>query len=86
MRFLSRPFAPLAALTLALALAACDTAEERAEGHYQRGMELLAAGEPDRAAVELRNVFRLNPNHAEARLAFAGLLREQGDIAGAYLN
>lgn len=84
MRFPSRSFAPLAALTLALVVAACDTAEERAEGHYQRGMEFIAAGEPDRAAVEFRNVFRLNGNHNEARLAYAGLLRDQGDLAGAY--
>ena len=53
------------------ALSACDTAEERAEAHYQRAMALLAAGDDDRAMVEFRNVFRLNGEHVAARLAYA---------------
>ena len=72
------------ALGLALALMACDTAEERAEAHYQRGVELLAAGEVDRALVEFRNVFRLNGDHTKARLAYAGVLRERGELREAY--
>ena len=63
---------------------ACDTAEERAEAHYQRGVELLAAGEVDRALVEFRNVFRLNGDHTKARLAYAGVLRERGEMREAY--
>jgi len=73
----------------ALALAACDTAEERAEGHYQRALSLLAEGEPEKAVVEFRNVFRLDGNHDAARLAFADLLVERGDIEqaiGQYLR
>jgi Tfp pilus assembly protein PilF len=69
---------PLVALLLALALAACDTAAERAERHYQRALELIAAGDPDRASIELRNVFRLNDRHGPARLAYAGILRDRG--------
>jgi tetratricopeptide (TPR) repeat protein len=72
------------ALGLALALAACDTAEERAEEHYQRGVQLLADGEVDRALVEFRNVFRLNGDHTAARLAYAGVLRERGEVREAY--
>ena len=77
---------PAIALLLAssLALAACDTAEERAENHYQRGMELLAEGETDRAMVEFRNVFRLDDDHVPALAEFAGLLRAQGDVKGAF--
>ena len=33
----------------------------------------------DAKAIEFRNVFRLNPDHAEARLAYAALLGERGD-------
>ena len=54
------PALPLISLLLtALALGGCDTAAERAEAHYQRGMALLAAGDVDRAQMEFRNVFRL---------------------------
>ena len=66
-------------LLLALALAACDTPEERAETHYQRALALLAAGDQDRAVVELRNVFRLNDEHTAARLTYADVLRRRGE-------
>jgi tetratricopeptide (TPR) repeat protein len=76
-------------LLAALALAACDSAEERAEKHYQRGMALLAEGDADRALVEFRNVFRLDGAHAPARLAFARVQRERGlprEALGQYLR
>ena len=53
--------------------------EERAEAHYQRGVEFVAAGELDRAMIEFRNVFRLNASTRAARLDFARLLRDDGD-------
>jgi tetratricopeptide (TPR) repeat protein len=74
----------LALLVAALGLAACDTAEERAENHYQRGMELLAEGDAERAMIEFRNVFRLDDSHLPALTEFAGLLRDQGDVKGAF--
>lgn len=67
-----------------LLLAACDSAEERAESHYQDARTLVAEGDTDRAVVELRNVFRLNSNHTDARLMMAELLMERGDRSGAY--
>jgi len=82
MRSLARLLGPIL-LFAALTLAACDSAEER-ETHYQRALAVFAAGDPDRAAIELRNVFRLNGNHTPpARLRYARLLKEQGDITGA---
>jgi tetratricopeptide (TPR) repeat protein len=69
----------LGPLLLIATLAACDTAEERAEAHYQSGLAYLEAGDPDRASVEFRSVFRLDPEHAGARLRYAGLLRERGE-------
>ena len=62
------------------ALAACDSAEERAEKHFQSAMELLEQGDQDRAIVEFRNVFKLNGTHREARRAYAELQRERGNI------
>ncbi len=87
-----RPRRPLLAAGLAaglLALAACDSAEERAEGHYRRGLELMAAADVDRALIEFRNVFRLDGDHLEARLAYADALRGRGELRealGQYLR
>lgn len=72
----------LVAITLVLlaaTLTGCDTAKERAEAHYQRGMELIAAGDDDRALVEFRNVFRLDGTHLPARLEYARVMRQRGD-------
>jgi tetratricopeptide (TPR) repeat protein len=74
-----RRFRRLAPLLLIAALAACESAEERAEAHYQSGLAYLEAGDPDRASVEFRTVFRLDPEHAAARLRYAGLLRDRGE-------
>lgn len=63
----------IAASVIAL-LAACDSAEERAEKHYQNSLELFAAGDADRGLVELRNVFELNESHREARALYASEL------------
>jgi predicted Zn-dependent protease len=77
---MSRPLGLALLLAAALALGGCDSKAERAEAHYQRALELLAAGEPERAKIEFRNVFRLDGSHAAARLDFARLLRDEGDL------
>ena len=75
----------LAVLALsAFALSGCDTAEERAEAHYQRALALLADGDADRAKVEFRNVFRLDGAHVAARLAYAAELDREGETREAY--
>lgn len=71
-------------LAAALLLSACDSAEERAEAHFQAGLAHLEAGDVERALVEFKNVFKLNGKHKEARLTFARLERERGNIRGAY--
>ena len=77
---------PLLALALSalVGLTGCDSAEERAEEHYQNSLELLAEGDVDRALVELRNVFELNGLHREARLTYAEVMRDQGNFQQAY--
>ncbi len=67
-----------------LLLAACQTAEERAEGYYQSGLELLAAGDTARALVEFRNVFQHDGFHKEARLTYANTLLSTGEDGEAY--
>ncbi|PWE32986.1 hypothetical protein DDZ14_07810 [Maritimibacter sp. 55A14] len=65
-------------------LSACESAEERAEKHFQTGMALLEEGDVERALVEFRNVFKLNGQHKEARLAYARVERERGNVQEAY--
>jgi len=64
-------------------LSACDTAEERAEGHYQRGLELVEKGETAKALLEFRNALQLNENAIEPRLETARIRLAQGEIQGA---
>jgi len=74
----------LSALALTVFLAACDTAEERAEGHYESALELLENGDVARAKVELRTVFSLVPDHLGARETFARVLLEEGERGAAF--
>ena len=71
-------------LTAFLTLAACDSAEERAEAHYQSGLELLEEGDVDRAIVEFRNVFEYNSNHRDARATLADIFLARGSTQSAY--
>ncbi len=80
-----RRFFTLVCFTLGLTLlAACDTAEERAQKHYEKGMTLLAEGDVDRALVEFRNVFKLDSFHKDARLAYAQVEEQRGNISAAF--
>ncbi|MEL6734359.1 MAG: tetratricopeptide repeat protein [Pseudomonadota bacterium] len=67
-----------------LFLAACESSEERAEGHFQSALELIEAGDVERAIVEFRNVFKLDGSHREARKAYAALLRGEGQVQQSY--
>lgn len=74
-------------LVVALAaLAACDSAEERAQQHFESGVALLESGDTSRALIEFRNVLALNDGHKEARLAYAKASRSLGNIPASYAN
>jgi tetratricopeptide (TPR) repeat protein len=79
-----RPLLTVVLLASALALSGCDSAEERAERHYQSALSLLAEGDTDRALVELRNVFELDGFHKEARLLYAETILARGQVPEAY--
>ena len=81
-----RPRLRFAALMLAsaLTLAACESPEDKAERFYQSGMELLEAGDVDRALVEFRNVFEYNGFHKEARRVYADTQLARGEVGEAY--
>ncbi len=68
---------------LLFTLAACDTAEERARKHFERGMELLSEGEIKKAQLEFRNVLRLDEKNVEARYQYARSLHDTKDLRGA---
>ena len=69
-----------------LLLVACDSAEERAEGHFNSSLELIASGDVERALVELRNVLSLDEFHVEGRRLYAETVRERGNFSDAYAN
>ncbi|SEW44226.1 Uncharacterized conserved protein HemY, contains two TPR repeats [Cognatiyoonia koreensis] len=79
-----------AAILLAVFLTACESAEERAQGHYENALELLEQGDPSRAVVELRNALQNVPAFTEARYELARIYREdlgRVDLAyGEYLR
>lgn len=75
------------ALSVVLAaglLAGCQSSEERAQGYLKSALDLVAAGDLDRATVEFRNVFKLDPQNRDARMAFARMLETRGAAAQAY--
>ncbi|SHH07789.1 Tfp pilus assembly protein PilF [Cognatiyoonia sediminum] len=69
---------------LAFSLAACKTAEERAEERYQSGLNLLESGDAARAIIEFRNVLEVEGNHVGARETLAQIFLDQGDIGSGY--
>ncbi|MFN3936606.1 MAG: tetratricopeptide repeat protein [Gemmobacter sp.] len=70
--------------SVALSLAACESSEDRAERHYRSALSLLERGDTERAMIELRNVFRYDGFHREARQTYANLLMEAGRSGEAY--
>ncbi len=80
-----RRFTILVLLTLSLSLlSACETAEERAQKHYEKGLALLDDGDVDRALIEFLNVFKLNSSHKDARVAYARAEEGRDNIQAAY--
>jgi len=73
----------LAALALALVLAGCDSSEEKAQNYFQRAMASMTAGELDKAALDFRNVLKLDENHTDALLALAQLEEARGNFEAA---
>ena len=71
-------------ICLSLGLSACDSAETRAEKHFQAALDYIETGDVDRALVEFRNVFKLDGRHRQARQTYAQLQRDRGYLEEAY--
>ncbi len=67
-----------------LLLAGCESTEEKAQRNYESAVELAAKGDTDRAEVVLRNVFKLNGEHHDARMLYAALMEQKGDFDQAF--
>jgi tetratricopeptide (TPR) repeat protein len=76
--------AALFLLCASLFLAGCESAEERAERHYQSGLALIEAGDEERALIEFRNAFKYDEAHQEARMAFANVQLDRNMIQDAF--
>lgn len=80
---LNRP-ATAALLFAMVTLAGCESVDEKAERLFQESTELVADGDPERALVTLRSVFRLDGEHRDARLLYASLAEDLGNAEEAY--
>ena len=72
--------------TCVFLLSSCDSSEERAEKHFQNGLELLENGDVVRAILEFRNTLALDDDHREARVSYARTARANGNLPEAYAN
>ena len=70
----------LAAVLGLAALSGCESAGERAAAHYERGQQLVAAGEPVKASLEFRNALRLKEDMVAAAIALGQLEEDQGHL------
>lgn len=73
-----------ALLAATLALSACESVEDKAERKYQDSLELAASGDVDRAIIELKNVFKLDNEHRDARMFYADLQQKDGNYEEAF--
>ncbi|MER5173855.1 tetratricopeptide repeat protein [Thioclava kandeliae] len=72
------------ALALTLALAACDSAKDKAAKHYAAAQEYAEQGDMPRAMVELRNALQLDETLRDARLMYAKALLDRNQPAQAF--
>lgn len=76
----------LVSLILCLTLTACDSAEDKARAHYERGLELLTEGDEARARVEFRNAIKEVNTFVEPRLELARISMKNGAFRPAFVN
>lgn len=79
----ARPFWLAAALSVTLALAACDGAQDREARYLARGQELFEQGDYVKASLEFRNALQINPTSIEAMFYLGRIAESQGDLSNA---
>lgn len=73
-------------VSLSVALAGCDTPEERIAKHYERGMALLEEGQPEKARLEFQNIAKIDENHAPSRYELGRLYERDQEYRAALSN
>lgn len=58
-------------------LSGCDSPEERAQSHYESGLELVEQGEPVKASLEFRNALKLKEDFVPALFALGKVEHER---------
>ncbi|MGF1445291.1 MAG: tetratricopeptide repeat protein [Pikeienuella sp.] len=71
------------ALVLVIGLTGCDSVEERAQQHYENGLELLEEGEAVKASLEFRNALQLNDSHPGANFELGKIYEKQKNFTAA---
>lgn len=79
----TRKLAQAGVVVSALLLAACDSSEERAQGHLERALALIEEGDPVSAELEFRNALQLNGQLHVAHLHLGELRLDAGNIQSA---
>lgn len=72
----------VAALAIVLLAAGCESAAEKVARHQARGLELVAAGEYEKARLEFSNAVRIDRNFVPAIVELARLRERAGDLQG----
>lgn len=75
---------PALALAFVMAVAACDSVEDRIADHYERAQELMADGSKAKAIIEYRNVLQLNADHAPSHMALGLVSEAEGNLQRAF--
>ncbi|MEM1159468.1 MAG: tetratricopeptide repeat protein [Pseudomonadota bacterium] len=68
----------------ALLVAACDSVEERVEGHYESGLALIEQDQSDKAILEFRNALKLDDKHAASYFELGRIFEARGDVPSAF--
>jgi cellulose synthase operon protein C len=69
-------------LLIALALAGCSSAEERAKSYYDHGMKLMADHDNAKAAIEFKNAVKAKKDFLPAWVALANIEELNHNFAG----
>jgi tetratricopeptide (TPR) repeat protein len=78
-----RPLALALLFVAALQLAACSSAEDRAQSYYKSGTEYVAKGDLVKASLEFRNALKLKANLTDAQFALGDIAERQGNYSDA---
>ena len=68
------------AIAAMLLLAAGDSPEEREAAYMKSGKKLLEGGELPNAAIEFRNMLKINPAGVEAKYFTALIFEKKGNV------